>query len=224
MKTRWGLAAAILALTVATVFVPWRATPSAAQMGPGMGPPLDELSGEQFDRAFLMQMSMHHAMAITMARPVAANASHQELKDLGSQIIADQTRELEQMRAWARDWYGLEVPDMVAMMDPAHGGQMSPGGMPMGPGGMPGGPMGNMPMGQMDMSMMADLWELPPNRLEAVFMSLMIPHHQGAVGMANLALDRAARPELKELAGQVIASQSAEIEQMNTWLAAWYGL
>src|SRR5689334_12401844 len=44
------------------------------QMGPGAGPmmgqPLDQLSGDAFDRAFLTQMTMHHAMGVVMTRPV----------------------------------------------------------------------------------------------------------------------------------------------------------
>jgi uncharacterized protein (DUF305 family) len=82
-----------------------------------------------------------------------------------------------------------------------------------------------MPMGQMhDMSMMTDLWKLPANRLEAVFMSLMIPHHQGAIELADLAPGRAAHSELVDFARRIVESQSAEIGQMNVWLAAWYGL
>ena len=167
-----------------------------------------------------------------MTRPVVANAANPELKDLGASIIADQTREIAQMRTWAKDWYGMDIPDPIAMMDAMHGGGMPMGqgqqghgmGMPMGQGaGMPQ-PCG-MPMGSMgEMSVMSDLWELPPPRLEVVFLSLMVPHHEGAIGMAKLAPDHAAHQELMDLAGQIIASQSAEVNQMNTWLAAWYGL
>jgi uncharacterized protein (DUF305 family) len=53
---------------------------------------------------------------------------------------------------------------------------------------------------------------------------MMIPHHESAIRMAQLVPDRAAHQELKDLAGQIIASQSAEISQMNTWLSSWFGL
>lgn len=42
--------------------------------------------------------------------------------------------------------------------------------------------------------------------------------------MAHLAYDRAAHQELKDLAHSIDTSQTQEIEQMNTWLAAWYNL
>jgi uncharacterized protein (DUF305 family) len=52
----------------------------------------------------------------------------------------------------------------------------------------------------------------------------MIPHHQGANDMANLVPTRAAHQQLRDLATGIIQSQSAEINQMNNWLAAWFNL
>jgi len=55
------------------------------------------------------------------------------------------------------------------------------------------------------------------------FIIMMIPHHQGAVDMAELALTRTQHPELKQLAEAIIRDQNREIEQMQTWYQAWYG-
>jgi uncharacterized protein (DUF305 family) len=52
----------------------------------------------------------------------------------------------------------------------------------------------------------------------------MIPHHQAAIEMANLAPQRAAHQELTDLAADIVSSQSAELQQMNSWLWEWYGL
>ena len=52
---------------------------------------------------------------------------------------------------------------------------------------------------------------------------MMIPHHQGAIAMADLALSRAKRPEIKELAKSIKASQTRENAQMRTWYQQWYG-
>jgi len=233
VKLNWLTLCASAALALLLLVAPMTTTPGQAQMGPMMGQPLDQLSGDEFDKAFLAQMTMHHAMAVMMARPVVANANHQELKDLAQAMINDQTREIAQMRTWGKDWYGLDLPDHLAMMDQmmgqGHGmpgmnpAGMAPGmGMPM-QGGMPMGQMGDMPM-MHDMSMMASLWKLTPQRLEAVFMSQMVPHHQGAIDMAKLVPERAAHQELKDLSKTIIESQSAEIEQMNGWLSSWYSL
>lgn len=55
------------------------------------------------------------------------------------------------------------------------------------------------------------------------FIVMMIPHHQGAVDMAELALTRAQHPEIKQLAETIIRDQNREIEQMQNWYQAWYG-
>ena len=55
------------------------------------------------------------------------------------------------------------------------------------------------------------------------FIEQMIPHHEDAVAMAELALTRAEHPELKQLAETIIRDQTREIEQMSTWYRSWYG-
>jgi uncharacterized protein (DUF305 family) len=68
---------------------------------------------------------------------------------------------------------------------------------------------GGMPMGQ--------------RSADAHFIVMMIPHHQGAIAMSELALMRARRPEIKALAQRIITSQSREIAQMRQWYRQWYG-
>jgi uncharacterized protein (DUF305 family) len=54
------------------------------------------------------------------------------------------------------------------------------------------------------------------------FIQMMIPHHQGAVNMANLALSKARHPELKKLAQAIKTSQTQEIQEMKAWYKKWY--
>ncbi len=55
------------------------------------------------------------------------------------------------------------------------------------------------------------------------FIEMMIPHHEDAIEMAELALSRAKRPEVKKLAQAIIKDQNREIEQMRSWYKKWYG-
>lgn len=55
------------------------------------------------------------------------------------------------------------------------------------------------------------------------FIEMMIPHHQGAVEMAKVAVKKAKSPEVKKLAESIIKDQNREIGQMKTWYKQWYG-
>ncbi|MER6592025.1 DUF305 domain-containing protein [Micromonospora purpureochromogenes] len=56
---------------------------------------------------------------------------------------------------------------------------------------------------------------------DVMFAQMMIPHHQQAVQMSELADSRAEDPEVKRLAGQIKAAQAPEIATMTGWLTAW---
>jgi uncharacterized protein (DUF305 family) len=55
------------------------------------------------------------------------------------------------------------------------------------------------------------------------FIDMMVPHHESAIAMAELAQERAEHPELRTLADEVVSTQSAEIEQLTDWRAEWFG-
>jgi uncharacterized protein (DUF305 family) len=54
------------------------------------------------------------------------------------------------------------------------------------------------------------------------FIDAMTPHHQGAVEMAQEALQKSKRPEIKQLAQAIIAAQQQELSQLKAWRQAWY--
>lgn len=61
------------------------------------------------------------------------------------------------------------------------------------------------------------------NNIDEHFIEQMIPHHDGAIAMANLALEKAKRPEIKTLAENIINAQEAEISEMESWYKDWFG-
>lgn len=61
-------------------------------------------TGEEFDRAFLAEMIVHHEGAVVMAEAALKYAAHKELKDMAKEIIAAQTKEIAEMKAWQAEW------------------------------------------------------------------------------------------------------------------------
>jgi len=61
-------------------------------------------------------------------------------------------------------------------------------------------------------------------QFEIKFLKGMIDHHSMAVMMAELCADRAVHEELLELCDNIIATQTAEIMMMQTWLEDWYNI
>ena len=58
---------------------------------------------------------------------------------------------------------------------------------------------------------------------DRAFIDAMIPHHQSAIDAAKAAETRAQRPEIKQLAKEIVAAQQREIDQLQQWRRAWYG-
>ena len=70
-------------------------------------------------------------------------------------------------------------------------------------------------MNQMNQDMMAAAQYKDP---DVAFAAGMLPHHIGAVKMAEVELKYGKDPEMRKLAENIINAQQAEIEQMQKWL------
>ena len=168
------------------------------------------------DQHFIEMMIAHHQDAIAMADLALIRGKRPEVKKLAQAIKKDQTREIQEMRTWYKQWFGKEVAarsmnDMGMMGDHHNQGQGTGSGM-MGQG------QCMMGQGQGMMSTKTDLDALKkaPD-FDKEFVRQMIPHHQMAVMMAKMASERASHPEIRTLAQSIITSQSAEIAQMQGW-------
>ncbi len=68
--------------------------------------------------------------------------------------------------------------------------------------------------------MMRDMGGALTGNADRDFVQGMIPHHQGAIDMAEVELKYGKDPAIKKLARDIIAAQKKEIAFMRKWLAA----
>jgi uncharacterized protein (DUF305 family) len=148
-----------------------------------------------YELQFIDTMIAHHEGAIDAAQLVATRAEHDELKQLAASIIRDQQKEVAQMREWRARWFG----DRPAAIN------MDLKGMREG-------------MKQMDLLKLDGL-KLRDFDLE--FIAQMIPHHLGAVTMAQELLAQDTNSELRTLAENIVRSQSVEIDEMRERQRNW---
>jgi uncharacterized protein (DUF305 family) len=165
---------------------------------------LRTLRGARFEQTFIAAIIPHHQAAIEMARLELAKGSRPPAKRLATEIIEAQQREIRQLTAWLRDWYGL-TPDQARQAAS---------------------PRAREVMAQMDRhsaEMIQMLRALPAGGgFDRAFMQAMIPHHTAAIIEARTVPGRATHKELVSLANMMVRDQLREIAQMRTWLARWY--
>jgi len=196
---------AIIALTAAIGIGTWQSSAQMGKMNHNMSGMSMELgkADANLDLRFIDGMMPHHQGAIAMAKEALQKSKRPEIKKLAVEIIKAQEVEIAQMQKWRKSWYpnvgstpmawNSEMGHMMTMTDSQKKGMM----------------------------MSEDLGASDTN-FDLRFLNAMIPHHEGAVVMAKDALAKSKRPEIKKLAHEIIASQNAEIKQMQQWKQAWY--
>ena len=146
------------------------------------------------DVAFAKGMIPHHRQAVEMADLAPERARSAEVKKLAADIKKAQDPEIRTLSGWLASW-GEEVPAEGAMDHSTHGMD-----------------------GMMTAEEMAELENASGKAFDTAFMQMMIKHHEGAVEMAETEQADGAYAPAKKMATEIIASQSAEIEQMNKLL------
>ena len=157
-----------------------------------------------YDLRFIDSMVPHHQGALVMAQEVLQKSKRPELIKFAQNIITEQKKEIAQMQQWRKQWYpkAAATPMMwhSAMnhemaMTAEHKQSM----------------MMSMSLGKSDAG------------FDKRFLDAMIPHHQGAVTMAQDSLQKSKQPDLQKLAQSIIKSQQSEIDRMTQWRQQWYG-
>jgi len=157
----------------------------------------------QYDLRFIDAMIPHHQGAVKMAKEVQQKSQRPEIKKLADEIIKAQNKEINQLKQWRKAWYPQASSSPVAYDH--HTGHTT-----------------SMSQEQMNSMMMDMNLGTADAQFDLRFINAMIPHHEGAISMAQDALSKSKRPEIKRLAQDIITSQKAEIEQMKQWRQAWY--
>jgi uncharacterized protein (DUF305 family) len=184
---RWNL----VILLVALVAVFLTGTSLALLMAPR--PPGDDSP----EAGFARDMMVHHAQAVQMAEIVRFKTESEEIRILATDIALTQQAQIGMMQGWLDVW-GLSPT--------GPGPAMSWMGHPT---------VGAMP-GMATPGEIERLKEAQPEEADEQFLWLMIRHHRAAIPMAEAILKRTDRPEVRELAEAIAASQRQEIRTMES--------
>ncbi len=144
---------------------------------------------------FAEMMIPHHQQAIDMSNLALSLSESDDVKDLAKRIIAGQTPEIDLMATWIDD---SEANGSVRMM----------GGYAMG--------------GMASDEEMAALATLSGAEFDQEFLSLMIPHHEGALQMVHM-IEGSSDAEVSQLAEDIVRVQTAEIVEMEALLEDTHG-
>ena len=70
-------------------------------------------TGDEFDKAFLNEMIIHHEGAVEMSNLALATSKKSEILILASDIVAGQTREIAKMKEWLEKWFNTSSMKQV---------------------------------------------------------------------------------------------------------------
>ena len=143
------------------------------------------------DVTFAQMMIPHHEQALEMAELADGRASDAELKDIAEQIEKAQDPEIETMKGWLRSWDRPTAAESMPGM--SHGGDD----------------------GMMSDTDMRRLKGLKGTEFDKLFAQLMIEHHNGAISMAEDERKNGRNGAAVKMAGDIVKSQTAEVEQLD---------
>lgn len=159
----------------------------------------DEGSAELSDADvfFAQHMIPHHEQAIEMAEIALdpAIGANDAVRSLAEEIEGAQDAEIDLMAQWLTSW---GEPVEMDMTDDHSMESMQ---------------------GMMTVEQMDALAAATGTEFDALWLTMMIEHHRGAITMAQDVLADGTNPDVAALAGEIIAAQEAEIAEMEALLA-----
>jgi uncharacterized protein (DUF305 family) len=166
---------------------------------------------DSVDVGFSQDMTVHHQQAVTMGSWARDHTTDPIVHQLAADIEATQTAQIGRMQGWLELWNAPSLPvggHMAWMSEPSH--THTPAA--------PAGGVASMP-GMANEEELAALRAATGPELDVLFLQLMLRHHQGGAGMAEYTAERAGLPQVRNLATQMLRSQSTESDYMRQLLA-----
>jgi uncharacterized protein (DUF305 family) len=162
-------------------------------------------NGDSFNDAdveFASDMIQHHAQALAMVDLTIGRRLDPQVQRLAEDIRDAQGPEIEEMTDWLTAW-DQPVPETVRDHANAHGGDME---------------MDSDMPGMMSAEQMAELEAAQGAEFQAMWMEMMIEHHEGAIEMAQVEQDEGKYDPAKDLAAGIESAQQDEIATMEDLL------
>lgn len=163
------------------------------------------------DVAFATDMIQHHAQALSMVDLTVDRTLDPEVQQLADDIREAQGPEIETMSDWLQEW-NEEIPD--TMRDHSNAGHDMEG-----MGDSMDGLDSDMP-GMMSGDDFDELENAPDSDFQTMWLEMMIEHHEGAVEMAQDQQNDGQYKPAVDLAGNVVDSQTGEIDTMKSLLGS----
>ena len=154
------------------------------------------------DVAFATDMLQHHAQALSMVDLTLDRTLDSDVQQLAEQIRDAQAPEIETFTDWLTEW-DEEVPE--TMRDHSNAGHETSDSIEG---------MGSDMPGMMSGDDMQALQDAPGAGFQTMWLEMMIEHHEGAVAMAKAETEGGQHKPAIDLAENIIASQSQEIDTM----------
>ena len=172
---------------------------------------VSETDHNEADVEFATDMIQHHAQALSMVDLTVDRTLDPEVQQLAEDIREAQGPEIETMSDWLQEW-DEEVP--ATMRDHSNAGHDMEG-MSDSMDGLD----SDMP-GMMSGDDFDELENATDSEFQTMWLEMMIEHHEGAVEMAQDLQDDGQYKAAVDLAGDVVDTQTVEIDKMNALLGS----